>query len=115
VIDDGRGLHRERILRKALELNLVPLTLVHQLRDDEVFALVFSPGFSTAEGPTDVSGRGVGMDAVKYAIEALGGSVEIASRSGKGARFRLRVPVPKKRAELTSASPSDLYMPGERE
>jgi signal transduction histidine kinase len=115
VIDDGRGLHRERILRKALELNLVPLSSVHELRDDEVFGLVFSPGFSTAEGPTDVSGRGVGMDAVKHAIEAIGGSVEIASSSGKGARFRLRVPAPKKRTELTSLSPSELCIPDEAE
>jgi chemotaxis protein histidine kinase CheA len=113
VIDDGRGLHRERILRKALELNLVELASPHELRDDEVYALVFSPGFSTAEGPTDVSGRGVGMDAVKHAIESLGGSVEIASTPGKGARFRLRVPAPKKRAELASVSPSGLAAPEE--
>jgi two-component system chemotaxis sensor kinase CheA len=108
VIDDGRGLHRERILQKAIALNLVALHSAHELRDEEVFALVFSPGFSTAVGPTDVSGRGVGMDAVKHAIEALGGRVEIASSSGKGARFRLRVPAPKTRAELTSFSPSEL-------
>ncbi len=114
VMDDGRGLHRERILRKALALDLVALNSAHELRDDEVYALVFSPGFSTAEGPTDVSGRGVGMDAVKHAIEALGGSVEIASSSGKGARFRLRVPAPKTRTELTSASPSELALAEEQ-
>jgi two-component system chemotaxis sensor kinase CheA len=115
VIDDGRGLHRERILRKAIELNLVPLSSAHALGDDEVFALIFSPGFSTAEGPTDVSGRGVGMDAVKHAIETLGGSVEIASSRGKGARFRLRLPAPKQRTTLTSVSPSELRMPEELE
>jgi chemotaxis protein histidine kinase CheA len=114
VTDDGRGLHRERILRKALALNLVALNSVHELRDEEVFALVFSPGFSTAEGPTDVSGRGVGMDAVKHAIEALGGRAEIASSSGRGARFRLRVPAPKTRAELTSLSPSELSIAEEQ-
>jgi two-component system chemotaxis sensor kinase CheA len=92
VIDDGRGMSRERLLRKGIELGLVELAQAHSLRDEEVYALVFTPGFSTCETQTDVSGRGVGMDVVKHAIEGLGGSVSITSAPGSGTRVSLRLP-----------------------
>jgi two-component system chemotaxis sensor kinase CheA len=92
VIDDGRGMNRERLLRKGIELGLVELALAHTLRDEEVYALVFAPGFSTCESQSDVSGRGVGMDVVKHAVEALGGSVSITSTRGAGTRVSLRLP-----------------------
>jgi two-component system chemotaxis sensor kinase CheA len=91
VGDDGGGLNRDRILAKAVERGLVeagkPLT------DAEIFALVFEPGFSTAEKVTNLSGRGVGMDVVKRNIVALRGSVDIASREGEGTTVSVRLPL----------------------
>ncbi len=91
VQDDGGGLNRERILRKAVERGLVGPSAT--LSDPEVFNLIFEPGFSTAEQVTNLSGRGVGMDVVRRNIEALRGSVEIASREGAGTTIRIRLPL----------------------
>lgn len=88
--DDGRGLDRERILRKAAERNLhVP----ENPTDAQVWDLVFAPGFSTAEQLTDLSGRGVGMDVVRKNISALGGQVEIRSAHGAGTTISIRLPL----------------------
>jgi two-component system chemotaxis sensor kinase CheA len=88
--DDGRGLDRERILRKAAERNLyVP----ENPTDAQVWDLVFAPGFSTAEKLTDLSGRGVGMDVVRKNISALGGQVEIRSQQGAGSTISIRLPL----------------------
>ncbi|WP_210760794.1 chemotaxis protein CheA, partial [Azohydromonas sediminis] len=90
VRDDGRGLSREKLLKKARERGLdAPDTL----SDQEVWGLIFAPGFSTAEQVTDVSGRGVGMDVVKKNITALGGTVEIDSAEGYGMSVRVRLPL----------------------
>jgi two-component system, chemotaxis family, sensor kinase CheA len=90
VRDDGRGLSRAALLKKARECGLpAPDTL----GDDEVWALIFAPGFSTAAAVTEVSGRGVGMDVVKRNIGALGGVVEIESREGQGMCVRVRLPL----------------------
>ncbi|MCI1193721.1 chemotaxis protein CheW [Calidifontimicrobium sp. SYSU G02091] len=90
VRDDGRGLNREKLLKKARERGLdAPDTL----SDQEVWGLIFAPGFSTAEQVTDVSGRGVGMDVVKKNITALGGTVEIDSAEGYGMSVRVRLPL----------------------
>lgn len=91
VRDDGRGLDRQRIYQKALAQGLVRPDAT--LGDEEIFALIFLPGFSTAEKVTDVSGRGVGMDVVKRNIESLNGSVAIESRPGEGSTFRVRLPL----------------------
>ena len=91
VIDDGRGLDRERILRKAVERGLVEAGAT--LGDSEVMNLVFEAGFSTAEQVTDLSGRGVGMDVVRRNIEALRGSVSLSSRIGEGTRVTIRLPL----------------------
>jgi len=91
VSDDGRGLDREAIRRKAISQGLIGPD--EQLPDERIHALIFAPGFSTAEKVTDVSGRGVGMDVVKRNIEALNGSVSIESRQGEGTTFRLRLPL----------------------
>src|SRR3989475_11754699 len=80
VRDDGRGMNRERILQKARERGM---DVSDNMPDQEVWQLIFAPGFSTADVVTDVSGRGVGMDVVKRNIAALGGSVEIESTQGK--------------------------------
>ncbi|WP_308445877.1 chemotaxis protein CheA [Chitiniphilus purpureus] len=91
VSDDGRGLDRERILRKAIERGLVQPD--QQLSDSDVFRLIFEPGFSTAETVTNLSGRGVGMDVVRKNIEALRGEVEVLSRPAQGTTVRIRLPL----------------------
>lgn len=91
VSDDGRGLDRERILRKAVERGLVaPDT---HLADADIDRLILEPGFSTAERVSNISGRGVGMDVVKSNIEALRGSLDIESRPGQGCTMRLCLPL----------------------
>jgi two-component system, chemotaxis family, sensor kinase CheA len=91
IEDDGQGLNREKILKRATEKGLVSAD--QSLTDHEIHNLIFLPGFSTAEKVTDVSGRGVGMDVVKRAIEKLKGKVEIFSTEGKGSRFLIRAPL----------------------
>ncbi|MCP5271290.1 MAG: chemotaxis protein CheW [Burkholderiaceae bacterium] len=90
VRDDGKGLSREKLLKKARERGL---DAPDSLTDQEVYGLIFAPGFSTAEQVTDVSGRGVGMDVVKKNITALGGTVEIDSAEGYGMTVRVRLPL----------------------
>lgn len=91
VADDGGGLDRGRILAKAQERGLVDVGAV--LADEDVWQLIFEPGFSTAAQVSNLSGRGVGMDVVKRAIEALRGTIEIDSRPGAGTTFRIRLPL----------------------
>lgn len=92
VQDDGRGLDREKILRKAVEKGLVK-SEDQDLKDEEVWRFIFEPGFSTAEQVSSVSGRGVGMDVVKRNIEKLRGKVDIRSRFGFGTMFIIRIPL----------------------
>ena len=89
--DDGRGLNREKIVRKAVQQGLI--ASAEGLSDKDVYDLIFAPGFSTADKITDVSGRGVGMDVVRRNIEALRGRVEIQSRPGQGTTFIVRLPL----------------------
>jgi two-component system chemotaxis sensor kinase CheA len=91
IDDDGRGLDRDRILAKAVETGLVAAG--QELPDDQVWALVFHPGFSTAARLTEVSGRGVGMDVVRRNVEALGGTITIQTARGQGTRFRIKLPL----------------------
>lgn len=91
VRDDGRGLDREAILRKARERGLVEDG--EGLSDEEVYRFIFLPGFSTAKEVTDVSGRGVGMDVVKSKVEELRGWVEIKSHKGQGTEVILHLPL----------------------
>jgi two-component system chemotaxis sensor kinase CheA len=91
IVDDGQGLNREKILKKAVERGLA--SPEDNLSDSAVFNLIFQPGFSTADQVTDVSGRGVGMDVVKRAIEKLRGKVEIESEPGKGSSITIRLPL----------------------
>ena len=90
VRDDGRGLSREKILNKARERGM---DVSDQMSDQEVWQLIFAPGFSTADTVTDVSGRGVGMDVVKRNIAALNGTVEIDSSEGYGTKVSVRLPL----------------------
>jgi len=91
VGDDGGGLNREKILGKAIEKGLV--TPEQQLSDQEIYALIFAPGFSTADQVSDISGRGVGMDVVRQNIEAIRGSIEIRSTPDVGTTMRIRLPL----------------------
>ena len=92
VQDDGGGLNRERILDKARRNNLVGPEAA-EMDDEEVFKLVFEPGFSTAEQVSEISGRGVGMDVVKRNIEKLRGKIGIESTEGEGTAFILKIPL----------------------
>jgi two-component system, chemotaxis family, sensor kinase CheA len=91
IEDDGAGLNKERILSKAIERGIVKEG--DKLTDDQINALIFHAGFSTAEIVSDVSGRGVGMDVVKRNIHDLGGVVEVKSEEGKGSVFTIRLPL----------------------
>lgn len=94
ISDDGRGLRREKLIAKAKSKGILPPdTDETAMPDSEVFAIIFLPGFSTAEKVTDISGRGVGMDVVRRNIEALRGKIEIRSTPGKGTTFLLRLPL----------------------
>lgn len=92
VRDDGRGLSRERILKKAISNGMIQGD-GSNLSDTEVFKMIFEPGFSTAEQITDVSGRGVGMDVVRRNLEKLKGRVDVQSVLGHGATVLLRIPL----------------------
>lgn len=91
VEDDGAGINRERVLNLARERGVVGQD--QQLTDEQIDELVFAPGFSTADGISDISGRGVGMDVVISNIKKIGGSVHVRSAPGKGTRMTLRLPL----------------------
>lgn len=91
VSDDGKGLDRDAIYSKAVERGII--TPGQDLSDNELFLLIFAPGFSTAKMVTTVSGRGVGMDVVKREIDSLGGIVSLSSEKGKGLLVTLKIPL----------------------
>lgn len=91
VSDDGAGLNAQRILAKARSRNLVGPE--QSLTHEQIYNLIFSPGFSTADQTTDVSGRGVGLDVVRRNVKELGGSVELLNEPGRGARFTITLPL----------------------
>ncbi|WP_343741276.1 chemotaxis protein CheA [Herbaspirillum huttiense] len=93
IADDGRGIDPAVIRRKAYARGLVDEAALERMSDREAVNLVFLPGFSTAEAVTDLSGRGVGMDAVRTAIERLHGSVQLESKAGQGTRLQLSLPL----------------------
>jgi len=91
IMDDGQGLNTTKIREKAIKNGLISET--DELSDNEINELIFLPGFSTADQVSDLSGRGVGMDVVRRNIEALSGSVEVASAPGVGSTFTIRLPL----------------------
>ncbi len=91
IRDDGRGIDRDRVRAKAEESGLIKPDQV--LSDQELFQLIFHPGFSTAAQVSNLSGRGVGMDVVKRTIESLRGTIEVASEPGEGSTIALRIPL----------------------
>jgi two-component system chemotaxis sensor kinase CheA len=93
ISDDGRGVDPDRVKRKAYEKGLISEEELETLTDADAVDLVFRPGFSTADQVSDLSGRGVGMDAVRASVEKLGGSVTMKSQFGRGTSTRLRLPL----------------------
>jgi two-component system chemotaxis sensor kinase CheA len=91
IIDDGKGLDKDFLIQKALQKGIISES--DRLGEKEIFNLIFHPGFSTAENVTDVSGRGVGMDVVKEAIENLKGHLDISSKKDEGTKFVIRLPL----------------------
>jgi len=92
IQDDGAGMDPNKIRKKALEKKVISPELLNEMPDEEVFNLVFYPGFSTADKITDISGRGVGLDVVKTTIAELQGSINLTSELGKGSKFELVLP-----------------------
>ena len=92
VRDDGRGINTEAVRKKAVERGLVNVAEAHRLNEKQVWALLFEPGFSMAEKITDISGRGVGLDVVKMALDSLGGQLRVESELGTGTTFTLVLP-----------------------
>ena len=93
ISDDGAGVHAERVRQKAVERGLIPADRADTLTDEDAVQLIFLPGFSTAERISDLSGRGVGMDVVRNAVERINGSVLLSSRAGKGTSIVLSLPL----------------------
>lgn len=93
IEDNGAGINRDRVLRKAISKGVVTEAVGATLTDRQVYELIFASGFSTAETISDVSGRGVGLDVVKNTIESLGGSVSIDSKEGEGSIFSIQLPL----------------------
>lgn len=91
IEDDGKGLCKEKLLKKAIEKGLIEDGAI--LYDQQIYNLIFAAGFSTAEKVTDVSGRGVGMDVVKKNVERLRGKVEISTVEGKGTKISIKLPL----------------------
>jgi two-component system chemotaxis sensor kinase CheA len=92
ISDDGRGLNRVKILAKARQNGLIQPDAA-QFADNELFQLIFEPGFSTASTVTDISGRGVGMDVVRRHVQKLRGRIDIQSREGEGTTFSIKLPL----------------------
>lgn len=93
VSDDGHGLDREKIVRRAVERAILSAEKAAQLNEAEALHLIFEPGLSTADEVTEISGRGVGLDVVKASLETMKGSIELESQPGRGTTFRLLVPL----------------------
>jgi chemotaxis protein histidine kinase CheA len=93
VSDDGGGIELEALRRRAVDAGIVLADLAEDLPPEEVAAFIFHPGMTTADAVSDISGRGVGMDAVRATIESLGGYVELATDAGRGTTMTLVVPI----------------------
>ncbi|MFJ7726517.1 chemotaxis protein CheA [Neobacillus sp. NPDC097160] len=93
VVDDGKGINREKVMSKAIERGVISSEEAKSLTDQQIYALIFSSGFSTADKISDISGRGVGLDVVKTKIESLGGVISIDSTPGQGSIFHIQLPL----------------------
>ncbi|UOE61751.1 chemotaxis protein CheA [Priestia filamentosa] len=92
IKDDGSGINRQSVLAKAISKNIVSNQKANSMLDEDVYQLLFTPGFSTADEVSNLSGRGVGLDVVRNSIEALGGTTSVTSNSGQGTVFSIDIP-----------------------
>lgn len=92
VIDDGKGMDIERLKKKIIQKGMASADLVAQMSEDEIIRYIFQSGFSSLDKVTNISGRGVGMDVVKKAVELVGGEVRVKTKKGKGTTFSLFLP-----------------------
>ncbi|WP_062047965.1 chemotaxis protein CheA [Bacillus sp. JCM 19034] len=93
IEDDGAGIDREKVIKRALSNGIIKEDDIEKMTDQQIYSLLFSSGFSTAEKITDISGRGVGLDVVRSTFESLGGVVTVNSELGKGSVFSIRLPL----------------------
>lgn len=93
IRDDGKGLHRDVLVKKAMEKGILSAEKANSISDREAMNLIFAPGFSTAAQVTNLSGRGVGMDVVRSNVEKIGGSVELDSQPDRGTCIKLKIPL----------------------
>ncbi|MGE3610979.1 MAG: chemotaxis protein CheW [Bacteriovoracaceae bacterium] len=93
ITDDGKGLHKDQLIKKAIEKGIINSAQASTLSDKEAYDLIFAPGFSTAAQITNVSGRGVGMDVVRTNIEKIGGTVELSGKAGAGTSIKIKIPL----------------------
>lgn len=93
IQDDGAGIGRDKVLKKAIAQGLIKEADAANLSDSHIFSMIFQPGFSTAEQISSISGRGVGMDVVRTQIEKIGGTVDLSSKMGKGTLVRIKIPL----------------------
>ncbi|MDH5397996.1 MAG: chemotaxis protein CheA [Cyclobacteriaceae bacterium] len=92
IIDDGQGIDVEKVRQKIIEKGMYSKEVANQLSEDDIVMSIFEPGFSTADSVTAISGRGVGMDVVKKALDSIGGSISVYTKKGKGTTISLRLP-----------------------
>ncbi|GIP62067.1 chemotaxis protein CheA [Virgibacillus pantothenticus] len=93
IEDDGAGIHKEKVLNKAISKGVISEGQAELLSDQQIFELIMSSGFSTADQVSDISGRGVGLDVVKNTIESLGGKITIDSKQDRGSVFSIQLPL----------------------
>ncbi|MBO8154423.1 chemotaxis protein CheA [Thermovirga sp.] len=93
VEDDGRGINKEKILKKAVEKGLISQEQIDSISERDAIQFLFMPGFSTSDKVTDISGRGVGLDAVKNKVESIGGRLSIESEENKGTTIKVKLPI----------------------
>ncbi|GAB3790613.1 chemotaxis protein CheA [Virgibacillus kimchii] len=93
IEDDGAGINREKVIKKAIENGMITANRAEDLKDEDVYQMILASGFSTADKVSDVSGRGVGLDAVSKKIESLGGHIYIESAPGEGSKFSIQLPL----------------------
>lgn len=92
ITDDGKGIDAAKVREKAISKGLISAEDARQMADNDIILMIFEPGFSTMEQVTSISGRGVGMDVVKKALDSIGGNVSVRTKQGEGSTFSLRVP-----------------------
>jgi two-component system, chemotaxis family, sensor kinase CheA len=93
IIDDGKGMDKDKILNKAINKGLIEEEKTKDLSNEEIYAFIYHPGFSTSEEVSQISGRGVGMDVVATEVKKVGGKIKITSEKGKGTKITLELPI----------------------